>query len=421
MSKAVASTNSYHLRRDEVEPPNPLAGPVLKRSDHLFQWNQREALVMPPPEGESWGWLSWRGGANDGRIPLDEGCALQLRDSVLVVRNALQKKEAQFRAAPTGPPLNEWVEVIVRSAHPRSAAARWAPVGRTDGSTSSTVTKTVRVPADWHEGKGVEVVYGGAVHNIRVPSDLKPGDLFAVELGGGTVVRASEVEVAAAAPDAPGAEPPSEPAERDRAASELFASCSEPASYDGERSASGDREGFGRQKYEHGDVYEGEWTADKKHGRGTYTFREGGSYEGAWVDGRQEGRGEHTLANDDVYDGEWRAGAKHGRGTYFYALRAAWPAPRPGCVDGAVFEGAFADGEREGAGTHWHTDGCAEVAVYAAGSATGEGVRWSSDRQQVWRLQDGEPVGDLGLDEGRAIAERIGRGVPDKASARQRA
>ena len=116
----------------------------------------------------------------------------------------------------------------------------------------------------------------------------------------------------------------------------------------------------------------GEWKADKKDGQGVYRFKEGdgySEYDGEWVAGKQEGRGEHTLANDDVYDGQWRNGTKHGRGTYYYALRAEWPAPRPGCVDGAVFEGEFADGDREGAGTHWHTDGSAEVASYVAGAA----------------------------------------------------
>ena len=119
-------------------------------------------------------------------------------------------------------------------------------------------------------------------------------------------------------------------------------------------------------------------------------------------------RGEHTLANDDVYDGEWRAGRKHGRGTYYYALRVEWPAPRPGCVDGATFEGEFANGEREGAGTYWHTDGSADFCFYAAGSATGEGARWSSDRQTAWRLLDGKKQAEISLDEARALAAQIG-------------
>ena len=102
---AKATTNVHNLRRGEAPPPLPLSGKVLKRSEWRGEWNEREAMVMPPPEGESWGWLSWRGGANDGRIALDEGCTLTLRDSVLVVRNALHKREAQFRAAPKGPPF----------------------------------------------------------------------------------------------------------------------------------------------------------------------------------------------------------------------------------------------------------------------------------------------------------------------------
>jgi hypothetical protein len=33
-----------------------------------------------------------------------------------------------------------------------------------------------------------------------------------------------------------------------------------------------------------GDVYEGEWTNDKAHGKGTYSHANGAYYNGDWVD-----------------------------------------------------------------------------------------------------------------------------------------
>ena len=56
----------------------------------------------------------------------------------------------------------------------------------------------------------------------------------------------------------------------------------------------------------------------------------------------------------------------------------------------------------EGFGTYQYVDGRAEVGRYQGNVDVGEGVRWSSDRQTAWRLQDGRRVGrPLG---GRVVA-----------------
>lgn len=43
-----------------------------------------------------------------------------------------------------------------------------------------------------------------------------------------------------------------------------------------------------------GDVYEGEFKADKREGRGKFTFASGNVYEGEWKAGKKEGRGRFT-------------------------------------------------------------------------------------------------------------------------------
>jgi hypothetical protein len=125
-----------------------------------------------------------------------------------------------------------------------------------------------------------------------------------------------------------------------------------------------------------------------------------GEYAGEYnAAGQREGRGTYTFANGNVYEGEWKAGKKEGRGTYTYA-------------DGAVYEGEYKAGEMEGRGTYTYADGRAETGRYAAGADVGEGARWSADRQQAWRLRDGQPVESISLAEAARIAAALGLPVP---------
>ena len=55
-----------------------------------------------------------------------------------------------------------------------------------------------------------------------------------------------------------------------------------------------------------GNVYEGEWRDDKRHGHGKCTFSTGDVYEGEWKDGKKHGRGKYTYSTGDVYEGEWK-------------------------------------------------------------------------------------------------------------------
>jgi len=46
-----------------------------------------------------------------------------------------------------------------------------------------------------------------------------------------------------------------------------------------------------------GNVYDGEWARDRKHGKGKYVY----------------------FSTDETYEGDWREGEKHGRGRAVYA------------------------------------------------------------------------------------------------------
>lgn len=57
-----------------------------------------------------------------------------------------------------------------------------------------------------------------------------------------------------------------------------------------------------------GDVYAGEYFADKMHGFGVYSFAHGHRYEGAWHEGRRQGLGLYTFRNGETQSGHWENG-----------------------------------------------------------------------------------------------------------------
>ena len=107
---------------------------------------------------------------------------------------------------------------------------------------------------------------------------------------------------------------------------------------EGEVNAQGEPEGRGTMVMASGDMYEGQWRADKPHGQGKYTFATGDVYEGGYVEDKKHGHGKYTAASGNVYEGEWVAGKKHGRGKMTFAV-------------GGSYEGEWADHKMHGKGT----------------------------------------------------------------------
>ena len=107
--------------------------------------------------------------------------------------------------------------------------------------------------------------------------------------------------------------------------------------FDGLRDSNGRRQGNGKMKYDSGNYYEGPFLNDKYHGND-------GVYK--WADG-------------DEYVGQWK------------------------------------NGERNGLGIYRNSTGATSYSMYADGSATGEGVEWSSDRKNAYQLMDGEKLMEI--------------------------
>ena len=72
-----------------------------------------------------------------------------------------------------------------------------------------------------------------------------------------------------------------------------------------------------RIKYDDGDLYEGEWSAEgKRHGKGVLTFTSGVRYSGDFVGGFFQGRGVLKFSDGARYEGNFEVGKYHGYGVY---------------------------------------------------------------------------------------------------------
>ena len=79
------------------------------------------------------------------------------------------------------------------------------------------------------------------------------------------------------------------------------------------------KKGKGKFVYPNGDVYDGEWKNDKRHGKGN----------------NENNIGILNLMKGDKYDGEWKEDLKEGYGIYYY-------------LDGSKYEGNWKDDKRSG-------------------------------------------------------------------------
>mmetsp|Transcript_33006 Transcript_33006/g.74498 ORF Transcript_33006/g.74498 Transcript_33006/m.74498 type:complete len:334 (+) Transcript_33006:191-1192(+) len=108
----------------------------------------------------------------------------------------------------------------------------------------------------------------------------------------------------------------------------------------------GEKSGFGTQNWAQGHKYEGEWQNGKRMGKGTFFVKDKGAnqlrkqYTGDWVDDKKHGVGVFIGKTGDVYEGEWQLNLRHGMGKQAYA---------PGSAE-TSYNGSWAAGKRSGLG-----------------------------------------------------------------------
>lgn len=114
--------------------------------------------------------------------------------------------------------------------------------------------------------------------------------------------------------------------------------------------------------------YEGQWRHDHRHGRGRQTWDEGHQYEGEFQDGMFNGHGHmrwYTPEGLMVFEGQYVKDVKQGIGRY------TWP-------DGRMYDGGWEQGKRSGRGTYSNQFG-----------ETQQGI-WQDDRLERWCSEEEE-------------------------------
>lgn len=109
------------------------------------------------------------------------------------------------------------------------------------------------------------------------------------------------------------------------------------------------KQGFGIKMNTNDTKYEGEWVANKYHGRGTLWIKSDRNkyirqYVGQWEYGLMHGDGTFYYANGDIYRGLWTDSKKSGNGKMEYP-------------SGDVYQGSWNNDKKDGFGTMWYANG----------------------------------------------------------------
>ncbi|KAL7464894.1 hypothetical protein ACHAXS_005220 [Conticribra weissflogii] len=150
-------------------------------------------------------------------------------------------------------------------------------------------------------------------------------------------------------------------------------SCGENNSgFVGDLDNDGHRHGYGIYRSKNGNFYRGEWKKGKKDGFGI-AFYGANVYMGHWKNNMRHGHGVMKIENGDVFEGDWNCHAKKGIGAYHY------------------------------------NDGEVDISLYENDKRIGTSLRWSSDRQKVYELNDQNQVERrIHLDEASDILSNLG-------------
>jgi hypothetical protein len=147
-----------------------------------------------------------------------------------------------------------------------------------------------------------------------------------------------------------------------------------------------------------GEVYEGNYTDEEKHGIGRQIYKDGSIYEGEWHRGQRQGFGTITMKgynsigsnssnqnnNDYTYQGEWDHGIIHGKGYWKWSdgrcyIGDNWHGKRQGtglyitCL-GESYYGIFVSNNFDGSGLFNYSDGSCYKGEFKGGLRHGNGV-----------------------------------------------
>lgn len=151
----------------------------------------------------------------------------------------------------------------------------------------------------------------------------------------------------------------------------------------------GKRQGYGIERFDVGEVYEGYWSHDVYHGDGEIVYDDASRYEGAFRFGKWHGDGVRTLASGDRILGHFTDGVLNGAGIMEFADKRHYHGAfrntrRHGMgvltfPNGDRYEGPFEDDQPHGEGRFiTKTSGTAEPLVRLGKWVRGERTAWLS-------------------------------------------
>ena len=180
--------------------------------------------------------------------------------------------------------------------------------------------------------------------------------------------------------------------------------------YEGEEK-DGIRHGIGRYYHADGAIYEGEWKDDLIHGIGRYYYPDGAAENVLCENGKIVGSTKETLPqseirihsigydNDDLYHGNMQDGKRNGRGTMHYADRrkyvGEWKDDKYhgyGVLthkNRDQYEGYFVNDKYNGQGTYYYADGDRYEGEFKDNKYNGQGTYyWANGNRYEGEFKD---------------------------------
>ena len=91
-----------------------------------------------------------------------------------------------------------------------------------------------------------------------------------------------------------------------------------------------------------------DYTRDVREMRSPVHLESGAVYEGEWLNGVRDGQGKQEWLDGSRYEGQWRNGKANGMGKLYHA-------------DGDIYDGEWVDDKANGSGTYTHANGAKYV------------------------------------------------------------
>ncbi|GMF16294.1 unnamed protein product [Phytophthora fragariaefolia] len=156
----------------------------------------------------------------------------------------------------------------------------------------------------------------------------------------------------------------------------------------------GQRHGYGIERLDNGELFEGYWAHDRHNGPGELVLADGSRYDGSFRRGLWHGHGVRTLANGDRITGEFHDGFLNGPGAIDFAdgrhYAGAMLCTRchgQGILvfpNGDRYEGPFEDDEMHGEGVFISRSGNGEGTLGGKNEPLERLGRWEHGKRTTW-------------------------------------